>query len=133
MIVSKNDFKYFLGYKDDRKVTPLCIILPKIRAYRRDFDETKYISFSVKNDKLLVKCNQIWGKVSNNIKKGSDREPASNEKYIKTKIKYYEGKISTNFHCDKVPKEGSQYICLSVILIDSVFRTGKNYYPQVFF
>ena len=23
-------------------------------------------------------------------------------------------------------------ICLSVILIDSVFRTGKNYYPQAF-
>ena len=25
-----------------------------------------------------------------------------------------------------------QFICLSVILIDSVFRTRKNYYPQVF-
>ena len=37
-----------------------------------------------------------------------------------------------NFHGDKVPKEGSQYICLSVILIDFVFRTGKNYYPLVF-
>ena len=31
-----------------------------------------------------------------------------------------------------MPKEDSKYICLSVILIDSVFRTGKNYYPQVF-
>ena len=31
-----------------------------------------------------------------------------------------------------MPKEGSQYIFLSVILIGSVFRTGKNYYPQVF-
>ena len=30
-----------------------------------------------------------------------------------------------------MPKEDSQYICLSVILIDSVFRTGKNYYLQV--
>ena len=28
-------------------------------------------------------------------------------------------------------KEGFQYICLSVILIHSVFRTDKNYYPQV--
>ena len=26
---------------------------------------------------------------------------------------------------DKIPKEGSQCIYLSVILIDSVFRTGK--------
>ena len=31
-----------------------------------------------------------------------------------------------------MPKEDSKYICLSVILIDSVFRTGKSYYPQVF-
>ena len=28
-------------------------------------------------------------------------------------------------------KEGSQYICLSVILIDSVYRIGKNYYLLV--
>ena len=27
-------------------------------------------------------------------------------------------------------QKGSQFICLSVILIDSVFRTGKNYYCQ---
>ena len=32
----------------------------------------------------------------------------------------------------KEPKEGSQFICLSVILIDSVFKTSKSYYPQVF-
>ena len=36
------------------------------------------------------------------------------------------------FHNNKIPREGSQFICLSVILIHSVFRTGKNYYPQVF-
>ena len=30
-----------------------------------------------------------------------------------------------------MPKEGSHCICLSVILIDSVFEMGKNYYPQV--
>ena len=31
-----------------------------------------------------------------------------------------------------LPKEGSQFIWLCVILIDSVLRTGKNYYPQLF-
>ena len=44
----------------------------------------------------------------------------------------YSRKINTNFHNDKIPKEGSQFISLSVILIDSVFRTDKTYYPQVF-
>ena len=55
-----------------------------------------------------------------------------NEKYLKDKINFYNGKISTNFHNNKIPRQGSQCICLSVILIDSVFRTGKNYYLQAF-
>ena len=41
-------------------------------------------------------------------------------------------KTKANFHSIKLPKIGSQCICLLVILIDSIFRTGKNYYPQVF-
>ena len=44
-------------------------------------------------------------------------------------IKSYNG-IITNFHNNKIPKEDSKFICLSVILIDSVFRTDKSY-PQV--
>ena len=59
-------------------------------------------------------------------------EPVYNEKYLKAKIKSYNGKINTNFRDNKIPKEGSQFICLSVVSIDSRFRTGKNYYPQVF-
>ena len=35
-------------------------------------------------------------------------------------------------HIDEMPKECSHCICLSVILIDSVFKTSKNYYPHVF-
>ena len=62
------------------------------------------------------------------LKKGFDSEPVYNEKYLRTKIKSYEGIISTNIHGDKIPKEGSQFICLSAILIDSVFRAGKSYY-----
>ena len=40
-------------------------------------------------------------------------------------------KINTNFYNNNIPKEGSQCICLLVILIYSIFRTAKNYYPQV--
>ena len=31
-----------------------------------------------------------------------------------------------------MPKEGCYYVCLSVILIASVFKMDKNYYPEVF-
>ena len=50
----KKGFKYFIGYKD-AKIRPLCIFLPKMSAYRRDFDETKYMSFLIKDDELLQK------------------------------------------------------------------------------
>ena len=102
-------------------------------AYRKDFDETNYLSFLIKDDELLSeKYNKIWEKVENITKKEFDSKPVYNEKYLKAKIKSSNGKINTNFHNNKIPKEGSQFICLSVLLIDSVLRTGKNYYPQVF-
>ena len=41
-------------------------------------------------------------------------------------------KNQQNFHSDKIPKEGSQCICLSVVLIDSIYKIRKNYYPPIF-
>ena len=34
----KKDFKNFIGYKDDKNIRPLCTFLPKMSAYRKDFD-----------------------------------------------------------------------------------------------
>ena len=70
--------------------------------------------------------------VKNSSKKEFDSEPAYNKKHWKAKTKSYHGTINRNFHNNKIPKEGCQLIWLSVILIDSVFRAGKNYYPQLF-
>ena len=128
----KNDFKYFSDYKNAKKIRPLCIFLPKMSVYRRDFDKTKCMSFLIKDEKLLEKYNEICKKVSNIIKKEFDSNHVYNEKYIKIKIKSYNGKINTNFDNNEIQKEGSQCICPSVISIDSVYNTDKNYYPQVF-
>ena len=87
------------------------------------------MSFLITDDELSEKYNQIWEKVKNSLKKEFDSEPVYNGKY---KTKSYDDKTNTNFHNNKIPKEDSQYLYLSVIMIDSIFRTGKNYYPQVF-
>ena len=50
--------------------------------------------------------------------------------YQKTKIKSYDGEINTNFHDNRVLKESFHCICLSEILIDSVFKMGKNCYLE---
>ena len=31
--------------------------------YRKDFDETKYMSFLIKGNELLEKYNEVWEKV----------------------------------------------------------------------
>ena len=99
-------------------------------GYRKKLKKLNiYIYFLVKDDGLLEKYNEISEKVKNILKKEFDNEPLYNEKYRKIKIKSYNEKMNTNFHNNKIPKEGSQYICLPVILHNSVFRTGKNYYP----
>ena len=53
------------------------------------------------------KKSVIWEKVNNSIKKGSDSEPVYNEKYLKAKIKSYNGKMNTNFSNNKIPEESS--------------------------
>ena len=76
----------------------------------------------IKDGELPAKY-KISDKVSNTISKGFISEPIYNDKCLKTKLKSDKGKINTKLsHC----------IWLSVILIDSVFRMGENYYPQVF-
>ena len=63
-----------------------------------------------------------------------DSEPVygDNDKYIKAKIKMYEDRVNTNFQCKKVSKENVTYTCLSLIMLDSVIRVNKKYYPQIF-
>ena len=51
-------------------------------------------------------------------------------KYIKTKIKIYAGSMITNFHNKEMPKEKAPCKCLSIIMIDSVIKANKKYYPQ---
>ena len=53
-------------------------------------------------------------------------------KYMKTKIKTYADNIIINFHNKKMPKEKAPYKCLSIIMIDSVTKANKKYYPQKF-
>ena len=83
------------------------------------------MSILIKDHELLQKYNEIWEKVINNIKKEFHGEPVYNGKYLKTKIKSYNKKKSPQmFTIIRYQKKVLNLFCLSVILIDSVFRMG---------
>ena len=128
----KNSSKYFIGYNDDDVIRPLCIMLPQIIGYVKQFDSNKTMSFKISDNKLLKRYNKIWEKVSNLLDIKFDSQPVhgDGDKYIQTKIKMYGDRVNANFQGKKVPKENASYKCLSSIMLDSVIKVNKKYYPQ---
>ena len=55
-------------------------ISQKWAHYKRDFDETKCMSFLIKDDKVSGTYNEIWEKVKNSLKKEFDSKPVYNAK-----------------------------------------------------
>ena len=130
IICTKN--KYFIGYNDDDVIRPLCILLPQMIGYVKHFDSNKTMSFKVTDNNLLKKYKEIWGNVRNLLNKKFDSEPIYGDidKYVKTKIKTYKNRVNTNFQGKKEPEENTAYKCISLIMLDSVIRVNKKYYPQ---
>ena len=100
---SDEGFRYFIGYKEGEIIKPLCIILPKIRGYIKYFENGgKNMSFVIKDDDVLDEYNEIWAKGELNMKFHSML--VYDEKYIKAKIREFNGVIKTNFLVDEVQK-----------------------------
>ena len=129
---TKNAHKYFIGYNDGDVIRPLCTILLQMIGYVKHFDSNKTMSFKVSDNKLLKKYKKIWEKIGNLLSTEFDSEPVYGDvgKYINTKIKMYEDRVNTHFQGKKVPKENASYKCISLIMLDSVIRVNKKYYPQ---
>ena len=53
-------------------------MIPRLSAYKRNFNETKYMSFLIKDNELLEKYNAIWEKVISIIIRGFDSDPIYN-------------------------------------------------------
>ena len=59
-------------------------------------------------------------------------EPVYDQKYLKAKVREFDGKIKRKFLSNDVPKESMYYTCIACINIDSVMRINKKNYPQVY-
>ena len=61
---SDDGFKYFISYKEDEIVKPLCIIFPQMSGYIKYFENGgKKMSFQIKDNEVKKKYKKIWGKI----------------------------------------------------------------------
>ena len=130
---SEEGFKYFIGYQEDEIVKPLCIILPQMNGYIKYFDNGgKNMSFLIKNSEVWEKYEDIWDVIKNKLNIKFHSQPIYENKYLKAKVREFNGNIKTNFLDNNVPKENTYYTCIACITLDSVLKMNKKNYLQVY-
>ena len=92
----------------------------------------KNMSFFIKDDEVWEKYDKIWNVIKNKLGIKFHSEPVYEYKYLKAKVREFDGVIKTNFLGNDVPKENMHYTCIACITIDSVMRMEKKNYPQVY-
>ena len=87
-------FKYLIGYKERETVKQLCIILPQMTGYIKYLENGgKNTSFAIKDDDVLDKYNEIWGKIKETLNIKFHSMPIYDEKYIKVKVRELKKKL----------------------------------------
>ena len=102
-------------------------------GYSKKTDENVTMSFRVNSKQLLKSYNKIWEKIEKLLRIDFESKPVfgDDDEYIKTKRKIYADNMITNFHNKKMPKEKAPCKCLPIIMLDSVIKANKQYYPQL--
>ena len=59
-------------------------------------------------------------------------EPVYEYKYLKAKVREFDGIIKTNFLGNDMLKGNMHYTCIACITVDSVLRIDKKNHPQVY-
>ena len=85
------------------------------------------MSFLIKDDEVWEKYEQIWDVIKNKLGIKFHSEPIyKKKKYLKAKVREFDGVKKTNFLGNDIPKENMYYTCITCITIDSVMRIDKK-------
>ena len=123
----REGFKYFIGYQVSGMVKPLCIILPQMSGYIKFFENGgKSMSFLIKDDEVWKNYEQICDVIKNKVGIKVHSEPIYEQKYVKAKVREFDGVIKTNSLGNNMLKENMYYTCIACITIDSVRRIDKK-------
>ena len=92
----------------------------------------KNMSFLIKDDEVWDKYDKIWDVIKDKLGIKFRSEPVYEQKYLKAKVREFDGVIKTNFLGNDTPKENMHYTCIACITIDSVLKIDKKNHPQVY-
>ena len=95
-------------------------------------NDGKNMSFLIKNNEVCGKYEDIWNAIQNKLNIKFQSQPIYENKYLKAKVREFEGDIRTNILGNGIPKENTYYTCIACITYDSIIRMNKKNYPQVY-
>ena len=90
------------------------------------------MSFLIKNNEVRKKHEEIWNVIKNKLNIKFHSQPVYENKYLKTKVREFDGNIKTNVLGNNIPKENTYYTCIACITIDSIIKMNKKNYSQVY-
>ena len=130
---SDKGFKYFIGYQGGEIVKPLCIIISQMRGYIKYFGNgSKNMCFLIKDDEVWEKYENIWDMNKNKLSIKFHSKLIYDQKYLKAKVREFDGLIKTSILGNDAPKENMHYACIACITIDSVMRMDKKPFSGLF-
>ena len=130
---NNESFKYFFDYQEAEIVKPLLKILPQMSGYIKYFEKgSKNMSFLIKDDEVRDRYDEIWFVIRDKLGIEFHSEPVYENKYLKAKVREFDGAIKINFLGNDVPKENMLYTCIAGITIDSVMNFDKKDHLQVY-
>ena len=92
----------------------------------------KSISFVIKDDSVPDKYNEIWDKIKETLNIKFNSMPVYDEKYMKVKVREFNGAIKTTFLGNKIPEENEHYTCIACRTNDSVMKIENKIYSKIY-
>ena len=125
LIETKINSKYLTGYSD-KVIRTLVLILRKMSGYVKTFKfknkSNNLMSFRINDGKLLQKYRPVWTKIEDLKHIELNALPVYDDKYIKTKLRTYGDRFSTNFRGLNVPEDDIERETFADLSVDSCMR-----------
>ena len=93
---------------------------------------SKNMSFLIKDNEVWEEYDIIWEVIKDKLGIKFHSEPVHKYKYLKAKVREFDGVIRTDFLGIGIPKENMHYTCIACVTIVSALRINKKSYPQVY-